>query len=92
MNESNQLTRHAKQVSKYPQTYQIKVHEWIDADWSDWLDGLVVTHDSENHTLITGPVSDQSALLGLLLRLHNLGLQLVSVNQSEKKSDADERG
>ena len=92
MNKKNQLTPHAKKMSKHSQTYQIKVHQRIDTDWSDWLDGLVMTHDSENHTLLTGPVFDQSALLGLLLKLHNLGMQLVSVHKLDMELDAEERG
>lgn len=59
---------------------EIRVKGHLDVDWSDWFGGLRVTHLSENESLLAGPVEDQSELYGLLSKLRNLGLELVSVN------------
>lgn len=60
---------------------QIQVEGQIDQDWSEWLSGLAVTHIEDDNTLLTGCLPDQSALYGLLAKLRDLGLSLVSVNQ-----------
>jgi hypothetical protein len=59
---------------------EIRVEGHLDIDWSDWFGGLKVTHLSDNKSLISGSIEDQSALYGLLSKLRNLGLELVSVN------------
>lgn len=66
-----------------PATYQIKVPGKLDQSWSDWAGSMAITVDSEGDeppvTTLTGPVTDQAALQGLLRRLYSLGLPLVSV-------------
>jgi hypothetical protein len=47
--------------------------------WAGWFDGLTVTHESDGTTVVRGPVADQAALHGLLRKLHDLGLPLLSV-------------
>jgi len=64
--------------------YQIQVKDRLDAAWSDWFDHFEMTYH-EGYTVLTGPVADQSALLGLLLKLHDLGLTVVAVNPLENK-------
>jgi hypothetical protein len=59
--------------------YQIKVRGFLDDKWSDWFDGLTISHHCETETLLTGPVSDQQALHGILAKIRDLGLQLLSV-------------
>ena len=70
-----------------PATYEIKVQGWLDESWSDWFDDMnvvpEVTVEGTTITKLTGIVVDQAALLGLLRRLHNLHLRLVSVNRVE---------
>ena len=70
-----------------PATYTIEVQGWLDESWSDWFDDMdVVPETSEDGipiTRLTGTVVDQAALLGLLRRLHNLHLRLLSVNRVE---------
>jgi hypothetical protein len=62
--------------------YWIKVKGCLDASWSEWFDGLVVTADCEsNETVISGEVQDQTALHGLLNKVRNLGLLLVEVTR-----------
>ena len=65
------------------QNVEIRVKGQIDQHWSDWFDDLTVTHTDQNETVLTGPIVDQAALHGLLARLRDLGLPIVSVNLSE---------
>ena len=60
--------------------YQIKVKGHLDQHWSEWFDDLSVTHDEHDDTLLTGPVTDQAALYGLLKKVQDLGIRLISVN------------
>jgi len=66
------------------QNVEIRVKGQIDQHWSDWFDGLTVTHTDQNETVLTGPIVDQAALHGLLAKLRDLGLPIVSVNLSEE--------
>ena len=61
--------------------YQIKVRGVIDSVWSDWFDGLASCPQADGTTLLVGPVRDQSALHGLLARVRDLGLHLLSVKR-----------
>jgi hypothetical protein len=60
--------------------YRIQVQGHLDSRWSEWFDGLLLTCQPDGSTLLTGPVADQAALYGLLERLRDLGLRLLSVN------------
>jgi hypothetical protein len=62
---------------------EIRVKGQIDQDWSDWFEGLTVTHTDQDETILAGEVVDQSALYGLLAKLRDLGLPLVSVSSVE---------
>jgi hypothetical protein len=61
--------------------YRIQVLEQLDDHWSAWFDGLTLTHEKDNTTVLHGPVADQAALYGLLDRTRDLGLTLVSVQR-----------
>jgi hypothetical protein len=61
--------------------YEIRVQGHLDSRWSAWFDGLVLTTDDDGTTLLRGQVADQAALHGLLDRMRDLGLPLVSVLQ-----------
>jgi hypothetical protein len=65
------------------QYVEIRVKGCIDEHWSAWLEGLAMIHTKEGETLLRGPIPDQAALYGLLTKLRNLGLSLVSVNLEE---------
>ena len=67
---------------------EIRVKGQIDECWSEWLEGLTITHATEDETVLTGSVMDQSALYGLIGRLRDLGLPLVSVNPSETSAES----
>ena len=65
------------------QQVEIRVKGRIDERWSEWFDGLTITHSDQDETVLTGPVPDQAALYGLVAKLRDIGLPLVSVNPSE---------
>ncbi len=67
-----------------PTIYQIRIKGHLDDRWSDWFDGLTITQETDGNTLLTGPVVDQSALYGLLKKVHDLGLPLISVKKIER--------
>jgi hypothetical protein len=60
--------------------YEIRIESVLGQGWSAWFDGLQISHEGRV-TVISGPVPDQAALLGLLARAHDLGLTLISVHR-----------
>jgi hypothetical protein len=77
--------------SRLMQQIEIRVKGQIDRNWSDRLEGLTITHTEGGETLLTGSVRDQAALHGLLDRLADLGLQLVSVVATEMNNPKNNR-
>ena len=67
-----------------PTDYQIKVKGKLGCQWSDWFEGMAIESEGAVTTL-TGQVLDQSALHGLLVRVRDLGLPLISVERVESK-------
>jgi hypothetical protein len=65
------------------QGYRIRVKGHLDYDWSVWFEGLTITLEDDGTTLLSGPVCDQAALYGLLKKINELGLPLISFNQVE---------
>jgi hypothetical protein len=68
-----------------PGVYEIRLKGHLDAKWADWFDGLTITRADNGETLLTGPLVDQAALHGVLRKVRDLGLPLVSVNQIDPK-------
>jgi hypothetical protein len=62
--------------------YEIRVEGQLMDSWSDWFDGLAIRNEPSGETILTGPVTDQAALYGVLTKIHNLNLILVSVHRS----------
>jgi hypothetical protein len=72
--------RNSKTNFSQPQVYQIRINGHLSQQWMDWFDGLIITLEEDGDTLLTGRVADQAALHGLLKKVRDLGLPLVSVN------------
>jgi hypothetical protein len=62
------------------QCYEIRLKGHLDDQWSEWFEGLTITLEEDGDTLLIGPVVDQAALHGLLKKVRDLGMSLVSVN------------
>ena len=65
-----------------PTYYEIQVKGHLDLRWSEWFDGMRIRHEPNGETTLYGPVVDQAALFGMLMKIHNLNLPLISVNQA----------
>ena len=59
--------------------YQIVIKGYLDRNWSDWFDGLRVSYDEQDNTVLSGLISDQPALYGILDRLRDMNLTLITV-------------
>jgi hypothetical protein len=65
--------------------YEIRLAGRLDARWAGWFDRLTVSHEGDGISVISGPIADQAALHGLLQRVRDLGLPLVSVTQVDDR-------
>ena len=66
-----------------PTVYQIRLRGHLGPEWTDWFGGLTVTLEDNGDTLLTGPIVDQAGLHGLLKRIRDLGIPLISVMRIE---------
>ncbi len=73
----------AQEDQGVPARYEIRLKGHLDDRWAAWFDGLTLTRDADDTTLLAGPVVDQAALHGLLRRVRDLGLPLIAVSQVE---------
>jgi hypothetical protein len=69
-----------------PSEYRIQIQGHLAPEWSEWFEGMTVHCQSDGTTILAGPVRDQAALHGLLLKVRDLGLTLISVNPAELTS------
>ncbi len=76
-----------------PRIYQIRIRGHLGRQWTDWFEGLTITLEEDGNTLLSGRVVDQSALHGILKKIRNLGMPLLSVNSVDPdpvtKTDTD---
>ena len=72
-------------------TYQIRVRGHLASRWTKWFDGLTIENQPNGEALISGPVADQAALHGLLAKVRDLNLPLVSVNRIEPEQMRGEK-
>ena len=70
-------------------SYQIRVKEHLDPNWQDWFAGLQIGQEASGTTVLTGPLPDQAALFGVLLKINRLGLTLLSVQTRETAEPGD---
>jgi hypothetical protein len=75
-----------------PEYYEIRIKGQFDSPWSDWFAGLKLTHIEENETLLSGFLADQAALYGLLKRIRDLNLTLISVSCGTAASPGQKKG
>ncbi len=80
-----------------PANYEIRVKGHLTPEWSSWFDGLAIRPEAHGDTVLTGIVTDQPALISILLKISSLGLPLLAVNQicphsgdSKPKTGGDE--
>ncbi len=76
---SNELN--SKIDPSQPTVYQIRIKGHLGSQWTDWFEGLTITLEDNGDTHLTGPVPDQAALYGLLKKVRDLGMPLLSVNR-----------
>ena len=74
-------TPNSKIDKSLPPVYEIRIKGHLGSQWTDWFEGLIITLEEDGDTLLTGPVIDQAALYGLLKKVRDLGMPLVSVNR-----------
>lgn len=66
---------------------EIKIAEHLDIEWDKWLQGFTITHSEESETTLVGPVRDQADLYGLIAKMRDLGVKLISVNLLGEESN-----
>ena len=74
------MTEQAEHLS-----YEIRVKGELDPIWAEWFEGLKLTHNPDGNTVLTGPIVDHTALHSILLKIRDLNLKLISVNEIERK-------
>jgi hypothetical protein len=79
MTDQRTPTPHSLEAGRY----EIRLTGHLDAHWTEWFDGLTVSSERDGTTVISGQIVDQAALHGVLQRVRDLGLPLVSVRQVE---------
>jgi hypothetical protein len=73
--------RRSESEAGQPIVYQIRIKGHLGRQWTIWFDGLTIALEEDGNTLLTGPVVDQAALHGLLKKVRDLGMPLLSVNR-----------
>ena len=64
-----------------PDVFEIRVKGHLDTRWEEWFENLAITHSSDGNTVLSGPIEDQTVLHSVLLKIRNMNLKLISVNQ-----------
>ena len=67
-----------------PVFYEIRVKGHIGDSWSSWFEGMAIRHEESGETILSGPLVDQAALHGVLIKIRDLGLSLIEVRRKEQ--------
>ncbi|TAJ20093.1 MAG: hypothetical protein EPO65_04815, partial [Dehalococcoidia bacterium] len=78
---------HDSHSQQGPEVYEIRVQGHLGARWSDWVGGMAFTHEADGTTTLSGVLADQSALHGVLNRMRDLGVAIVSVKRVDVAVD-----
>jgi len=70
--------------------YTIRVKGHLDTFWQTWFENLLITHERDGTTLLSGPIKDQAALYGILFKMRDLGLTLLELSASAPIEQPDE--
>jgi hypothetical protein len=79
---------HPESHADQPGVHQIRLKGHLSSQWTEWFEGLTITLEENGDTLLTGTVVDQAALHGLLKKVRDLGMPLLSVNRASNHVDA----
>jgi hypothetical protein len=77
-------------TSEKPRVYQVRIRGSLDPRWTDRFEGMSLALDDNGDTLLRGPVTDQAALHGLLKRLRDLGMPLISITCEQEETTNEE--
>jgi hypothetical protein len=72
-----------------PTLYEIRIKGQLDHQWTDWFGGLAITLQCNGDTLLSGPIVDQAALHGVLRKVRDLGMPLLSITPRDSQSNGD---
>jgi hypothetical protein len=75
-----------------PKTYEIRVEGHLGTSWSDWFEGMSIHHEENGETVLSGPIVDQAALHGVLMKIRDLGLPLVAVTRQRQTESLCTKG
>jgi hypothetical protein len=70
--------------------YEIRVKGYLDQGWSSWFDGVTISYDGEGNTVLRGPLIDEAALHGLLIKVRDLALPLLALRREDADGSAQE--
>lgn len=79
-----------KEPIETSEIYKIKIKGILDKKWSDWFDEFSITYYKEKETILMGPIPDQGALHGLLAKIRDLGLPIISVERISQENRNEE--
>ena len=71
------------------EVYRITIKGHLDDEWSGWLEGLTITRTDDGETILTGPIVDQTALHGVLIKIRDLGLPLLGLSRIEPERESE---
>lgn len=86
MTGPRQPTHHRPELGRY----EVRVQGHLETRWAAWFDGMTLRHEPDGSTLLTGSIVDQAALHGLLQKVRDIGLPLLSVTRIDGPATADE--